>query len=376
MFYSEEDIKNILDKYNIVEEINKMVPLKKVEDKYIGFCPFHKESIESFIVDEKRQIYYCFICGKGGNLINFYMDYFQISFLKAIEKLTGIKNEEENNLDEKINRLLDMNQKTIEIYQENLNYNQEAKDYIKTRCLLPETMKKFKIGYSSTTRKELYNQLKKLGYKDQDMIDAGLVGNTEGKLYDKFTKRLMFPIQNENGDYIGFCGRIIKKGTDKNGKALAKYINSMETILFDKSSTLFGFNFAKESQFNYFILCEGQMDVISLHQANFTNAIASMGTALTEQQVKMIRKYKKNVLISYDMDAAGIKAAKRAIQLLERENINIRFIDLMPYKDPDEFIKNLGVEAFQERIKNSKEKEDWLLKLAITNDDVKIMENL
>ena len=208
------------------------------------------------------------------------------------------------------------------------------------------------------------------------MIDAGLVGNTEGKLYDKFTKRLMFPIQNENGDYIGFCGRIIKKGTDKNGKALAKYINSMETILFDKSSTLFGFNFAKESPFNYFILCEGQMDVISLHQANFTNAIASMGTALTEQQVKMISKYKKNVLISYDMDAAGIKAAKRAIQLLERENINIRFIDLMPYKDPDEFIKNLGVEAFQERIKNSKEKEDWLLKLAITNDDVKIMENL
>lgn len=376
MFLSEEEINEILNRVSIKDVIGSVVDLEQHGNMWIGLCPFHNESSPSLVVDEKRQIYYCFGCGHGGNVISFLMDYKGISFIEA----AMVVGKEEKNCEKVIlerENLLEMNKVASKMYQENLLTSVEAGEYIKARGLSDETIKKFGIGFSMPKGKILYNELKKSGFSDTDIEKSGLVGFYENSfIQDKFSNRLMFPIRNINGYVIGFGGRILEEKKKDKEKLNPKYINSQETLVFDKSGNLFGMDFAKGSKRDYFILCEGYMDVISQHQAGFTNAIASLGTALTEKQAELIKKYKNKVYVAYDSDGPGIKAAKRAIPILSGCGISIKFIDLKPYKDPDEFIKSLGNEKYQERLDRALTLEEWLFKQAYLSKDIKLMGEL
>lgn len=361
MYYSEEDINNILSKNDIVEIIGKHVSLLKKSEKYIGCCPFHSQRIPTFIVDEAKQFFYCPECGRGGNVVNFFMELYQISFLEAINRLSEIRIEIKDCETNLKHAILEINKRAAHFYQKNLEKYECVREYIKKRQLDDVTIQKFEIGFSGELSTSLYSILRRDGFSDMEIKESGLIGFYESGALDKFANRLMFPIRDVNGNYIGFGGRILRENKQRKE---AKYLNSPETLIFEKSENLFGLNFAKESPFEYLILCEGYMDVISMHQAGFTNAVASLGTALTEGQARLIKKYRDRVVLSYDSDGPGLMAAQRAIPILSSQNIDIHFLDLKPYKDPDELIKNSGKEVFQDRISHVLTKEEWLFKQA------------
>lgn len=355
MYYPDEVIEEVRSSNNIVDIIGGYVRLQKKGSSYFGLCPFHNEKSPSFSVSPNKQMYYCFGCGAGGNVFTFIMEYENQTFPEAVKILAdraGIAlpeaelTEEQKREKNKRQLLLEINKTAANYfyYQLNGNQGQQAREYLENRRLSKETQIHFGLGYASKYSNDLYLYLKKKGYQDQILKETGLLTYDEKRgAHDKFWNRVMFPIMDVNNRVIGFGGRVMGDGTPK-------YLNSPETMLFDKSRNLYGLNYARTSRKPYMIICEGYMDVIAMHQAGFTNAVASLGTAFTAQHSVLLKRYTQEVRLAYDSDGAGQKAALRAIPILKSAGINVRVIHMDPYKDPDEFIKNLGTEAFQERI--------------------------
>lgn len=372
MYYSDEIIEEVRSKNDIVDVISSYVKLQKKGSSYFGLCPFHNEKSPSFSVSRQKQMYYCFGCGAGGNVFTFLMEYENYTFVEALRYLAdraGVDLPEEEYSKEARERadtraiLLEINKVAAQYYYVQLKSSQgvQGLTYLKKRGLSDETIKAFGLGYSNKYSDDLYRYLKSKGYKDDMIAKAGLITIDEKHgVYDKFWNRVMFPIMDVNSRVIGFGGRVM-------GDAKPKYLNSPETMIFDKSRNLYGLNRARSSKKPYFLLCEGYMDVISLHQAGFTNAVASLGTALTPGHASLIKRYVQEVYLTYDSDGAGTKAALRALPILKDAGITARIIRMEPYKDPDEFIKNLGAEAFEERI--SKARNGFMFSLEVLERD-------
>lgn len=357
MYYPEELVEEVRQRNDIVDVISGYVSLKRKGNSHFGCCPFHNEKTPSFSVSRDKQMYYCFGCGAGGNVYTFLMEYENFTFPEAIQMLAdraGIQlpqvelSQEEKRARDYKATLREMNKEAARYFYGVLKSPRGKKgyDYLMERGIAPETVVQFGLGFSDIYRDDLYRYLKNKGYTDQQMKDSGLVSIEEKGIHDKFWNRVMFPIFDVNNKVIGFGGRVL-------GDGMPKYLNSPETAVFDKSRNLYGLNRARTSRKNYMIICEGYMDVISMHQAGFTNAVASLGTALTEQQAALLRRYTGDVILAYDSDGAGVKAALRAIPILKHAGLSVRVLNMQPYKDPDEFMKNLGQEAFEERIKEA-----------------------
>ena len=359
MYYSDEIIEEVRSRNDIVDVISAYVKLQKKGSSYFGLCPFHNEKSPSFSVSRQKQMYYCFGCGAGGNVFTFLMEYENYSFVEALRYLAdraGVdlpeqeySEAERRRADEKA-VLLEIHKRAAQFYYVQLKSSQgeQAMAYLRGRQLGDDTIKAFGLGYSSKFSNTLYQFLKSKGYADDMLAKSGLITMDEKHgPHDKFWNRVMFPIMDANNRVIGFGGRVM-------GDAKPKYLNSPETLIFDKSRNLYGLNRARTTRKSYFLLCEGYMDVISLHQAGFTNAVASLGTALTAGHASLIRRYVQEVYLTYDSDDAGTRAALRALPILKDAGITAKIIRMEPYKDPDEFIKNLGVEAFEERIEKAR----------------------
>lgn len=352
---TDEFIEEVRVRNDIVDVIGSYLKLTRRGSNYFGLCPFHGEKTASFSVSQNKQMFYCFGCGAGGNVFTFIMNYENFTFPEAVEHLAKRVGMElpkrEYSAEEK--RRADRKTTLMEINKDAANYyyiqrrgeaGKIARDYFEKRQLSPEMLRQFALGFSLPYRDDLYQYLKKKGYSDSLLKDSGLIQFDEKYGgHDKFWNRVMFPIQDVNGHVIGFGGRVLGDGSPK-------YMNSPETEIFDKSRNLYGLNFARKTRKLYMILCEGYMDVISMHQAGFSNAVASLGTSLTQGHAKLISRYCREVLLCYDSDGAGVRAALRAIPILKSAGISARVINMRPYKDPDEFIKSLGAEAFQKRL--------------------------
>ena len=359
MYYPDEVIEEVRMKNDIVDVISGYVKLQKKGANYFGLCPFHNEKSPSFSVSPGKQMYYCFGCGAGGNVITFLMEYENYTFQEALSSLAdraGVnlpKMEYSREAREQADlraRLLEVNKLAANYfyYQMKQPQGKAAYDYFHLkRGLADETIVHFGLGYSNKTSDDLYRYLKGKGYEDSFLKDTGLVTLEERGGRDKFWNRVMFPIMDVNNRVIGFGGRVMGDGEPK-------YLNSPETKLFDKSRNLYGLNYARLSREGYLLICEGYLDVISLHQAGFTNAVASLGTAFTSQHANVLKRYTDQVILTYDSDGAGVKAALRAIPILKEVGMSIKVLNMKPYKDPDEFIKNMGAEAFRQRIKEAK----------------------
>ena len=355
MYYSDDVIEEVRMKNDIVDVISGYVRLQKKGSSYFGLCPFHNEKSPSFSVSPGKQMYYCFGCGAGGNVFTFIMEYENFTFIEAVKYLAeraGVKlpegeySKEQRAAADLKTVLLEVNKKAASYYYYQLKQEsgRQAYEYLKNRELSDETIKSFGLGYSSKYSDSLYRYLKGKGYSDAILKESGLFSADERYgMHDKFWNRVMFPIMDVNNRVIGFGGRVM-------GDAKPKYLNSPETKIFDKSRNLYGLNIARKSRKNYLIVCEGYMDVISMHQAGFTNAVASLGTALTSGHASLMSRYTKEVLLTYDSDEAGQKAALRGIPILREAGIKPRVVNLAPYKDPDEFIKAEGQEAFEKRL--------------------------
>lgn len=355
MYYPDEIIEEVRARNDIVDVISGYVKLQKKGSSYFGLCPFHNEKSPSFSVSRQKQMYYCFGCGAGGNVYTFLMEYENFSFQEAVQFLAeraGVDLPKEEYSEEAKRRadlksvLLEINKQAAKYYYAQLKGPQGAAGlkYLKDRQLSDETIRAFGLGYSNKYSDDLYRYLKKQGYQDDMIAKAGLIAVDERQgVYDKFWNRVMFPIMDVNNRVIGFGGRVM-------GDAKPKYLNSQETAIFDKSRNLYGLNRARTSRKPYFLLCEGYMDVISLHQAGFHNAIASLGTAFTSGHASLIKRYVNEVYLTYDSDDAGTRAALRAMPILKEAGITAKIIRMEPYKDPDEFMKGLGAQAFEERI--------------------------
>lgn len=356
-WYTDEQIEEVRAANDIVNVIGSYVKLKRSGGSYTGLCPFHNEKTPSFSVNPARQMYKCFGCGAGGSVITFIMEYENYTFQEAMEALAeraGItlqkrEMDKQHKEQESIRmQLLEINRKAGGYYYAKLKSPQGRAGYryLASRGLSDETIRHFGLGYAGQGGGELYRFLRHEGYSDSILKETGLFKMDERGVYDKFFNRVIFPIMDVNSRVIGFGGRVM-------GDAKPKYLNSPETKLFDKSRNLFGLNYAKLGKNKNMILCEGYIDVIALHQAGFTNAVASLGTAFTIQQAGIIKRYTDEVLLTYDSDQAGQKAALRAIPMLRQAGINARVIHMEPYKDPDEFIKGLGADEFRKRIEEA-----------------------
>lgn len=358
MFYSEDIIEQVRTENNIVDVIGDYVKLQKKGSSYFGLCPFHNEKSPSFSVSPHKQMYYCFGCGEGGNVISFLMKYENFTFIEAMEVLANRVGIELPKMEysKEARKEKDLKTKIIEINTEAAKYyhyllkterGKTAYHYLKSRELSDETIVKFGLGYSDKYSNNLYQYLKQKGYTDNELKETGLFSYDEKRgVNDKFWNRVMFPIMDANNRVIAFGGRVM-------GDAKPKYLNSPETKVFDKSRNLYGLNVARSSRKDYMLICEGYMDVISLHQAGFNNAVAALGTAFTSRHASLIKRYAKEAVLTFDSDEAGIKAALRAIPYLKESGLAVKVLRMKPYKDPDEFIKALGSDAYEERIKNA-----------------------
>ena len=354
MFYPEDIVEEVRTKNDIVDIVSGYVKLQKKGSNYFGLCPFHNEKSPSFSVSPSKQMYYCFGCGAGGNAITFLMEYENYSFPEALQVLAdraGVELPKEE-MTKEARAQADLRATLLEINKLAANYfyyqlkqpqGKLGYDYLTGRKLSDATILHFGLGFANKTSDDLYRYLKSKGYKDEILKETGLVSIEERGTHDKFWNRVMFPIMDVNNRVIGFGGRVM-------GDGAPKYLNSPETRLFDKSRNLYGLNYARSSRKKYMLICEGYMDVIAMHQAGFTNAVASLGTAFTSQHAMLIKRYTDQVILTYDSDGAGVKAALRAIPILKEVGISCKVLNMKPYKDPDEFIKNMGAEAFQERI--------------------------
>lgn len=356
-FYSEEIIEQVCAANDIVDIIGTYVKLKHSGSNMLGLCPFHSEKTPSFSVSRTKQIYRCFGCGEGGNVISFLMRYENYTFPESVKYLAeraGISlPEHEMTQTQKYEQteraqLLAIQKEAAAFYYKYLR-SENGKigmEYFAKRGLSPDVMQNFGLGFAPKNG-ALYQHLKSKGFSDNLLKGAGLFYFDEKRgPSDKFWNRVMFPIMDVNNRVIGFGGRVLGDGEPK-------YLNSPETKIFDKGRNLYALNIAKHDRGKHLIICEGYMDVISMHQAGFTQAVASLGTALTSAHASLIRKYAKDVILSYDSDGAGVKAALRAIPILKEEGISCKILNLTPYKDPDEFIKALGRDEFVKRLENA-----------------------
>lgn len=359
MYYEEELIEEVRSGNDIVDVINGYVSLKKKGNSYVACCPFHHEKTPSFHVSRDRQMYHCFGCGVGGNVYTFLMEHENLSFPEAVEVLAeraGVKlpekgqsKEERRQADIRM-RIKDMNRMAAGYFHYLLKteHGKTAMEYLKNRGLTDETIRQFGLGYSDKYRDDLYRHLLGKGCSDEELKVSGLVRYDEKQgVSDQFWNRVMFPIIDTNNRVIGFGGRVM-------GDGKPKYLNTRDTPVFDKSRNLYGLNLAKKSRRDGIIFCEGYMDVISMHQAGFDNAVASLGTALTVGQVNLVKRYAEHVYLAYDSDGPGTKAAERALEIMREFDLPARVISLTPYKDPDEVIQAEGSEGMEERIRRAK----------------------
>ena len=360
MFYPQDIIDQVIDANNIVEVVGSYVKLTKKGSTYFGLCPFHNEKTPSFSVTDNgnKQMYYCFGCHKGGTVLTFLMKYENISYTDAVKTLAGRAgialpepeySKEEAAKAKKREQILAIN-KEAATYFYHLLKSERGKiglDYFRQRGLSDETIRNYGLGFSDKYRDDLYKFLKGKGFSDEDIKNSQLAVFKNNDVHDFFWNRVMFPIMDTRNRVIAFGGRVLGDGEPK-------YLNSLETDCFIKRCTLYGINVAKKYKGKALILCEGYMDVISLHQAGFTNAIATLGTAFTDGHARELKKYTDNIYISYDCDAAGKDATLRAIPKLRDVGIAVKVVDFSPFKDPDEMIKSKGIDAYKECLKNAK----------------------
>lgn len=362
MRYSDEILEDIRAGNDIIDVINSYTNLKQKGNSYFGLCPFHKETTPSFSVSPTKQLYHCFGCGASGNVFNFIMNIENIDFLDTIKFLANRINYTLPELsfnknfyskEEKLkSKLYEMHKIVARKYYENLSLPQGniANKYLDERKILPNIRKKYGLGYSLPKKDDIYNFLKNKNFSEEEIMASGLVlKNKNNQIYDRFLGRLMFPIIDVQGRIIGFGGRELK-----GEKNTAKYLNSPDSPIFNKSSNLYSLNFAKYSKNKEFILVEGYIDVIALYQIGITNVIASLGTAFNENHVKTLKKYTNKVIILFDNDEAGINATLKAIPILNENGINTKVLQIDNAKDPDEYIKKFGAEKFLNLINNTK----------------------
>lgn len=376
MYYPDELVEEVRMKNDIVDVVSGYVRLQKKGANHWGCCPFHNEKTPSFSVHGGKQMYHCFGCGAGGNVFTFVMNYENYSFPEAIKLLAdraGV-NLPELEYDEAMKarenkraRLLEVNKEAAKYfyYQLRTPHGEVGYNYLKKRELSEETMRKFGLGYSGKSGASLVQYLKQKGFEDELIKEAGLATYSEKYgMVSQFFNRVMYPIFDVHGKVIGFGGRVM-------GNAEPKYLNSPETLVFDKRRNLYGLQFARTAKAGNIILCEGYMDVIAMHQAGFTQAVASLGTAFTAEQANLLRRYTENVLLAYDSDGAGTKAALRAIGILKEAGLTGKVINMKPYKDPDEFMKAEGKEAFEERILQAENSFFFEIRILSQNYDLK-----
>ena len=376
MAFPESFITELAERNDIVDVVSGYVRLsRKSGSNLFGLCPFHSEKTPSFSVSPDKQIYHCFGCGKGGGVINFIMEIENLSFPEAVEflaKRTGMElPEEADDQESRLRaRMLALNRDAARYFHAQLSETagQAARDYIQRRQISPRMATVFGLGCAPDGWSGLLDAMHDKGYTDYELFSAGLVRRGKsGGYYDTFRNRLMFPVIDVRGNVIGFSGRILGDGEPK-------YMNSPETRVFNKSRNLFALNLAKKSKSGYIILSEGNIDVVSLHQAGFDSAVASLGTSLTPEQARLISRYTHEVIIAYDNDGAGIKAAQRAIGILERLDVKVKVLRLNGAKDPDEFIKLKGADAFRNLITDAENQVDYRLRAVTDKYDLSVDE--
>ena len=356
MYFDDVFLNEIKEKNNIVDIINMYTPLKRNGNRYVGLCPFHSEKTPSFNVSEEKQMYHCFGCGAGGTVIQFVMNAENYDFVEAVKFLAekaGMplpdEKSEENELYNLKRKIYEMNKLAAKEFYKNLNSEEgiSARLYLKNREIKKETVVKFGIGYAKNEWDSIYRLLLKNGYKKNEILKSSLCKEGKnGRIYDFFRDRVMFPVFDIRGNVVAFSGRVL-------GDEKPKYLNTGETEVFKKKSILFNMNNAKNSGEEYILLMEGCMDIIAVHQAGFENAVATLGTALTEEHSRLLKRFKEKVILSYDGDGAGKEATKKAVRILKRDGFNIKIIKIQNAKDPDELIKKYGREAYELCIKNA-----------------------
>ena len=350
MQISEEVLERIKEQNDIVDIISEDVRLKKSGRNFMGLCPFHNDKSPSFSVSSEKQIYKCFSCGEAGNVLTFVMKYKKLTFIEAAKYLADkaniplqINDNENSAVSRKKEVLYKVNVETARYYFANLQRIKMAKEYFLKRGIKEETIKRFGLGYSQDSWHGLTNYLRTKGYKDNLLLEAGLISKSEksGNVYDKFRNRVMFPVFDVRGKVIGFGGRVLDDSKPK-------YLNSPETMIFQKGINLYGLNFAIKNKLkeDYIIIVEGYMDLISLHQSGITNVVASLGTALTVNQARLLKRYVNKVIISYDADLAGQTATLRGLEILRGAGFDVKVLIVPDGKDPDEFVRNHGKESF------------------------------
>lgn len=353
MYYSDEIIDEIRQRSDIISIISEYTALTKKGHSHTGLCPFHHEKTPSFSVSEDKQMYYCFGCGAGGNVITFVMQKENMTFPEALQFLAERAHIDLDAAEKMQGQNGGVNKKALhlEIYKKaarfyyyslQLKENEQALDYFHKRGITSDVIKHFGLGYAPAEYNILYQNMKREGYEDEDLLETGLFlkSKKNGMLFDRFSDRVMFPIFNLNKKVIAFGGRIL-------GEGQPKYLNSPESLLFDKSRTLYGLHIARNEKHPYYILVEGYMDVIAMHVAGFTQTVASLGTAFTDGHAKLLKRYTQQVVILYDNDGAGKKAALRAIPILRSNGINVKVLQLTDAKDPDEFLKKHGADEMK-----------------------------
>lgn len=363
-FISSELLNEISMANDIVDYASSFMPLKKSGKGYMACCPFHHEKTPSFHIDRDKQLFHCFGCGSSGNFIQLVSRLEGLDFYDAVKQLAdragivipenGVR--EPNEITRKKERIYEMNKIAARFFYDTLMDPEKGKagrEYFAARRLSRKTIIKFGLGYSPDSYDALITMLKSKGYTDKDIVEAGLAVAGKRGAYDKFRGRVIFPIINARGKIIGFGGRILGSDKTPDGKRLAKYLNSPETPAFDKGSNLFALNIAKNSNEKDIVLCEGYMDVITVHQAGISNCVATLGTAMTEAQAKLMLRYGREILICYDMDEAGTRAALRAIDIIAAAGGKSRVIRIAGAKDPDEFITKYGVSGFKKAIEKA-----------------------
>ena len=376
MAFPENFIAELTERSDIVDIVSSYVQLsRRSGSNLFGLCPFHSEKTPSFSVSPDKQIYHCFGCGKGGGVINFIMEIENLSFPEAVEFLARRANmplpEQTDSREARHRaRLLELNKDAARFFYSQLSTpeGEKACDYMRRRQLSPSTARRFGLGYAPDSWEALTSAMLQKGYSQRELEELGLSHRSKrGSLYDTYRDRLMFPVIDVRGNVIGFSGRILGDGEPK-------YMNSPESIVFNKSRNLFALNLAKRSKSGYIILSEGNIDVAMLHQAGFDSAVASLGTSLTPEQARLISRYTEQVIIAYDNDTAGIKAAQRAIGILEKLDLKVKVLRLEGAKDPDELIKQRGAEAFRKLLEGSQDQVDYRLAQVLKDYDLSIDE--
>lgn len=374
MYYKSEDIDKLIDELNIEDVVGEFVELKKSGANYKGLCPFHADTNPSFVVNPSKNICKCFVCGTGGNVVTFYSKYKRISFNEAVRELA--KKYKINIKEQRINSNLEELEKYYEIMEESHKFFMEkifsleakhALEYLANRDLNTQLIKENQLGYAPSKWGALYEYLLEKGFKTEDILALGLIKKNEENIYDTFRNRIIFPIYSTHGRVIAFGGRTLEKNNE-----IPKYINSPDTPIFKKGKNAYGIERARNiKEKNYSILMEGYMDVLSAIIYGFDTSIAPLGTSLTEEQAELIKRYSSNILISFDMDKAGLAATERAAYILKSKGFNIRVLEFKNAKDPDEFLKKNGRKGFLEVVKNSVEIFDFLYNLFLEEYDLK-----